>query len=206
MGASGKNAAQTKRAVIERPILRTLPIWLPIRPAVRSGYAGDRTLMLPGSRQTSVESEARLWSPLSRELTRCSQIKAASSVLCRNSLSFSLRPNQERLYSLQVRPCWLPVTSLPPPQCARINPEFFSHPLLRKASELSTLNQPFAQGLSSWKGVVLQELTDRRPMLEGRRRCVALPVPNGRFADADFRRNVLLEQLQIKSSPSNVAS
>jgi len=80
---------------------------------------------------------------------------------------------------------------------ALVQPEQIRHLFLRHPQHFSHRSEPFNERVGLWKGVVSQKVQDGWNVLYLRGGCVAFPVGNCLFTNADLGGNLLLEEFEV---------
>ena len=88
----------------------------------------------------------------------------------------------------------------------RIDSQLRSHLPLRQAEHPARGDKAFRECVGRGQRVIPQELNDGRDVANGRNGCVAFPVRNGGFVDADLVGNLLLEEVEVETPGADVVA
>ena len=90
--------------------------------------------------------------------------------------------------------------------CRRINPQLLGHLPLRQAERPARGGKALREGVGRGQGIVTQEPDDGRDVADGRNGCVAFPVGNREFVNADLVGNLLLQKLEVQAVLAHVVA
>jgi hypothetical protein len=89
---------------------------------------------------------------------------------------------------------------------ARIDAQPLGHLPPRQAEHPAGSGKAFREGDGERQGVVSRELENGRDAADGWHGCVAFPVANRSFVNANLVRNLLLEEFEVQTARANVVA
>lgn len=77
---------------------------------------------------------------------------------------------------------------------------------MRQAKPFARYDEPLTKGLGRWQWVVPKELNDCRDVTDLRDGCVAFPIDNRHFVNANFVSYLRLEEIEVKTARADMVA